>query len=82
MGTDFESLDQGGANCVHGYIWLVLCLSRVMAYGIETGSSAENSRFFAARRSGSFYSRAVFVIVSWSDGRTDGRKRFWSQLSN
>ena len=27
-------------------------------------------------------SRAVFVIVSASDGRADGRKRFWSQLNN
>ena len=27
-------------------------------------------------------SRAVFVIVSGSDGRTGGRKRFWSQLNN
>ena len=28
-----------------------------------------------------FY-RAVFVIVSGADGRTDGWKRFWSQLTN
>ena len=27
-------------------------------------------------------SRAVFVIVPGSDGRTDGWKRFWSQLNN
>ena len=27
-------------------------------------------------------SRAVSVIVSGSDGRADGRKRFWSQLNN
>ena len=27
-------------------------------------------------------SRAVFVIASWSDGRVEGRKRFWSQLNN
>ena len=26
--------------------------------------------------------RAVFAIVSGSDGRTDWWKRFWSQLSN
>ena len=27
-------------------------------------------------------SRAVFVIASGSDGRTGGRKRYWSQLNN
>ena len=27
-------------------------------------------------------SRAVFVIVSGSDGGTGGRKRFWNQLNN
>ena len=27
-------------------------------------------------------SRAVVVIVSGSDGRAVGRKRFWSQLNN
>ena len=27
-------------------------------------------------------SKTVFVIVTWSDERADGRKRFWSQLNN
>ena len=54
-------------------------LRRVHMADVNTDSEFED-RFLSFEEA--IASRAALVIVSGTDGRADGRKRFWSQLNN